>query len=87
MDRLQSLRAFQKVVDEGGFAAAARALDMAPAGVTAPFVEHEPATDPWGTWLSAYQRERVLPRAAPSHQSVPTQPVASPEPKPTHHGR
>ncbi|MFC7408100.1 MULTISPECIES: LysR family transcriptional regulator [Hydrogenophaga] len=34
MDRLQSLRAFQKVVDEGGFAAAARALDMAPAGVT-----------------------------------------------------
>lgn len=23
-------------------------------GVTVPFVEHEPATDPWGTWLSAY---------------------------------
>ena len=28
------MRAFQKVIDEGGFAAAARALDMAPAGVT-----------------------------------------------------
>lgn len=29
-----SMRAFQKVVDEGGFAAAARALDMSPAVVT-----------------------------------------------------
>ncbi len=28
------MRVFQKVVDEGGFAAAARALDMSPAGVT-----------------------------------------------------
>ena len=28
------MRAFQKVIDEGGFAAAARALEMAPAGVT-----------------------------------------------------
>ena len=28
------MRAFQKVIDEGGFAASARALDMAPAGVT-----------------------------------------------------
>ncbi|MGE0097695.1 MAG: LysR family transcriptional regulator [Hydrogenophaga sp.] len=34
MDRLASMRAFQKVVDEGGFAAAARALDMSPAVVT-----------------------------------------------------
>lgn len=34
MDRLLSMRTFQKVIDEGGFAAAARALDMAPAGVT-----------------------------------------------------
>jgi DNA-binding transcriptional LysR family regulator len=34
MDRLSSMRAFQKVVDEGGFASAARALDMSPAVVT-----------------------------------------------------
>ncbi|QJW84994.1 LysR family transcriptional regulator [Ramlibacter terrae] len=34
MDRLQSMRVFQQVVDEGGFAAAARKLDMAPAMVT-----------------------------------------------------
>jgi DNA-binding transcriptional LysR family regulator len=34
MDRLQSMRVFQQVVDEGGFAAAARKLDMAPAVVT-----------------------------------------------------
>lgn len=34
MDRLQTMRVFQKVVDEGGFAAAARALDMSPAAVT-----------------------------------------------------
>ena len=34
MDRLLSMRVFQKVIDEGGFAAAARLLDMAPAGVT-----------------------------------------------------
>ena len=34
MDRLASMRAFQKVTDEGGFAAAARALDMSPAVVT-----------------------------------------------------
>ena len=34
MDRLASMRAFQKVIDEGGFAAAARALDMSPAVVT-----------------------------------------------------
>lgn len=34
MDRLQSMRVFQRVVDEGGFAAAARALDLSPAVVT-----------------------------------------------------
>ncbi|MBL0942778.1 MAG: LysR family transcriptional regulator [Hydrogenophaga sp.] len=34
MDRLHSMRTFQKVVDEGGFAAAARAMDLSPAVVT-----------------------------------------------------
>ena len=34
MDRLLSMRVFQRVLDEGGFAAAARSLDMSPAGVT-----------------------------------------------------
>ena len=34
MDRLMSMRVFQKVIDEGGFAAAARALNMSPAVVT-----------------------------------------------------
>lgn len=34
MDRLLSMRVFRKVVDEGGFAAAARALDLSPAVVT-----------------------------------------------------
>lgn len=34
MDRLQSMRVFQQVVEEGGFAAAARKLDRAPAVVT-----------------------------------------------------
>ena len=34
MDRLLSMRVFQKVIDTGGFAAAARALDMSPAMVT-----------------------------------------------------
>ena len=34
MDRLLSMRVFQKVIDEGGFATAARALDMSPAVVT-----------------------------------------------------
>jgi len=34
MDRLQSMRVFQHVVDEGGFAAAARRLEMPPAAVT-----------------------------------------------------
>ncbi len=34
MDRLTSMRVFLRVVDEGGFAAASRALDMSPAVVT-----------------------------------------------------
>ncbi len=34
MDRLQSMRVFQRVVDEGSFAAAARALSLSPAVVT-----------------------------------------------------
>lgn len=34
MDKLQAMHVFQAVVDEGGFAAAARVLDMSPAGVT-----------------------------------------------------
>jgi DNA-binding transcriptional LysR family regulator len=34
MDRLMSMRVFVRVIDEGGFSAAARALDMSPAGVT-----------------------------------------------------
>ena len=34
MDRLLSMRVFQRVIDEGGFAAAARALALSPAAVT-----------------------------------------------------
>ena len=34
MDRLQSMKVFQQVVGTGGFAAAARKLDLAPAVVT-----------------------------------------------------
>lgn len=34
MDRLMSMRVFQRVIDEGGFASAARALDLSPAVVT-----------------------------------------------------
>ncbi len=34
MDRLLSMRVFQRVIDEGGFAAAARALELSPAAVT-----------------------------------------------------
>ncbi|WP_397408130.1 LysR family transcriptional regulator [Polaromonas sp.] len=34
MDRFSSMRVFQHVIDEGGFASAARSLDMSPAGVT-----------------------------------------------------
>ena len=41
MDRLLSMRVFQRVVDDGGFAAAARALDMSPATVTRLFGDLE----------------------------------------------
>ena len=34
MDRLQSMKVFQAVVNEGGFAAAARRMDLSPAVVT-----------------------------------------------------
>lgn len=34
MDRLLSMRVFARVVDEGGFASAARAMDLSPAAVT-----------------------------------------------------
>lgn len=34
MDRLQAMRVFERVVDEGGFAAAARSLDMSAPVVT-----------------------------------------------------
>lgn len=34
MDRLQSMRVFQQVVEQGGFSAAARKLDLAPTAVT-----------------------------------------------------
>lgn len=34
MDRLQTMRVFARVIDEGGFAAAARALDLSPPAVT-----------------------------------------------------
>ena len=34
MDRLLAMKVFQRVVDEGGFAAAARAMDLSPAGAT-----------------------------------------------------
>jgi len=34
MDRLQSMKVFQRVADEGSFAVAARALDLSPAAVT-----------------------------------------------------
>lgn len=41
MDRLLSMRVFQRVVDDGGFAAAARTLDMSPATVTRLFGDLE----------------------------------------------
>lgn len=34
MDQLKAMRAFARVIDEGGFAAAARAMDIAPAVIT-----------------------------------------------------
>lgn len=41
MDRLLSMRVFQHVVDDGGFAAAARVLDLSPAAVTRLFGDLE----------------------------------------------
>lgn len=41
MDQLRALRIFTRVIDEGGFAAAARALDVTPAGVTRAVAELE----------------------------------------------
>ena len=41
MDRLQAMRVFARVADEGGFAAAARALDMSPPVVTRVVAELE----------------------------------------------
>ena len=41
MDRLLSMRAFQQVVDDGGFAAAARTMDMSPAVMTRLIVDLE----------------------------------------------
>ena len=41
MDQLRSLRVFVKVIDEGSFAGAARALDLAPAVVTRVVAELE----------------------------------------------
>lgn len=46
MDHLLSMKVFQRVVDEGGFSAAARVLDMSPAAVTRLFgdLEHRLGT-------------------------------------------
>lgn len=41
MDQLRAMRIFTRVIDEGGFAAAARALDLAPAVVTRVIAELE----------------------------------------------
>jgi DNA-binding transcriptional LysR family regulator len=41
MDRLQAMKVFERVVDEGGFAAAARAMDMSPPVVTRMVAELE----------------------------------------------
>ena len=41
MDRLQALKIFERVVEEGGFAAAARAMDMSPPVVTRMVAELE----------------------------------------------
>lgn len=56
MDRLTSMRVFQKVIDEGGFAAAARALDMSSAGVTRQIADLE---DYLGTRLLHRTTRRV----------------------------
>ena len=36
MDQLRAMRTFAEVAERGGFAAAARALDLAPSAVTRP---------------------------------------------------
>ena len=41
MDRLQAMKVFERVVEEGGFAAAARAMDMSPPVVTRMVAELE----------------------------------------------
>ena len=41
MDQLKAMRVFARVVDEGSFASAARALDLAPAVVTRLIAELE----------------------------------------------
>lgn len=41
MDRLLSMKVFQRIVDEGGFSAAARVLDMSPAAVSRLFGDLE----------------------------------------------
>ena len=41
MDRLQAMKIFERVVEEGGFAAAARAMDMSPPVVTRMVAELE----------------------------------------------
>lgn len=56
MDRLTSMRVFLKVIDEGGFAAAARALDMSSAGVTRQIADLE---DYLGTRLLHRTTRRV----------------------------
>ena len=50
------MRVFQKVIDEGGFAAAARALDMSSAGVTRQIADLE---DYLGTRLLHRTTRRV----------------------------
>lgn len=61
MDRLMSMRVFQKVIDEGGFAAAARALDMSSAGVTRQIADLE---DYLGTRLLHRTTRRISLSAA-----------------------
>jgi DNA-binding transcriptional LysR family regulator len=51
------MRVFQKVIDEGGFATAARALDMSPAVVTRLVADLE-------TYLGTRLLHRTAPRLA-----------------------
>lgn len=46
MDQLRAMKAFARVIDEGGFAKAARALDMAPRVVTRRAAELESTSAP-----------------------------------------